>query len=232
MFARTILRTSPVSRLLCICWFSLAAQMAVSASAAAQSAEQQPKLMEREKEIALGLSACPTPVARKAAVYVLEKSGYVKIRDGENGFTAMVAHTFPTSQEPICMDAAGTRTHLPRVMKVAELRAQGKSPEEIKRFVADAFAKGIFRPYSRVGVNYMLSTENLVPNEKGGVVPFPPHVMIYAPYLTNADIGVGPELGPDGNFVGPAIVAVEGTPEALIIVPVGAPPGPGHALAH
>ena len=93
----------------------------------------------------------------------------MKVQDGENGFTAMVAHTFPTSQEPICMDAEGTRTHLPRVMKVAELRAQGKSPEEIKRFVADAFAKGIFRPYSRVGVNYMLSTKNLcrVPQTKG-----------------------------------------------------------------
>jgi hypothetical protein len=41
------------------------------------------------------------------------------------------------------MDAEGTRTLLPRMLKVAELRAQGKSPEEIKRFVADAFAKGM-----------------------------------------------------------------------------------------
>jgi hypothetical protein len=92
MLAQTILRTSPVTRLLRICWFGLAAQMVVSASVAAQSAEQQPRLMEREREIALALSACPPPVARKAAVYVLEKSGYVQVREGENGFTAMVAH--------------------------------------------------------------------------------------------------------------------------------------------
>jgi len=68
----------------------LAAQIAVSPSAAAQSTagagSQQPALMDREREIALALSACPSFVMSKAAIYVLEKSGYVKIRDSENGF--------------------------------------------------------------------------------------------------------------------------------------------------
>jgi hypothetical protein len=77
------------------------------------------------------------------------------------------------------MDAEGTRTLLPRILKVAELRAQGKSPEEVKRFVADAFAKGVFQP----GVDYMLSTENVVPldPDRGMIGHFPPHVMFYAP---------------------------------------------------
>src|SRR6266851_4683078 len=67
-----------------ICLLGLAAQLAVSASAAAQStqaAEGQPPLMDRQKEIALALSACPPSVASQAAVYVLDKSGYVKARD-------------------------------------------------------------------------------------------------------------------------------------------------------
>jgi len=124
------------------------------------------------------------------------------------------------------MDAEGTRTFLPRYLKVAELRAQGKSPEEIRRFVADAFAKGIFQAPTRPGVDYMLSTENVVPlDDKGTVGPFPPHVMFYAPYLTNAD------LGSDGNFAGPAFIAGEGTPHALIIVPLGTHGGPGHSPA-
>jgi hypothetical protein len=215
-----------------ICWLGLAAQLAVSAPAAAQSpqaAGQQPPLMDRETEIALALSACPPPVASRAAVYVLETSGYVKVRDSQNGFTAIVQHSLPTSQEPQCIDAEGTRTLLPRMLKVAELRAQGKSSEEIKRFVADAFANGVFRPPSRPGVDYMLSTENLVPNRKGTVVPFPPHVMFYGPYLTNADLGLDGELGSDGNPAGPAFVAGEGTPHALIIVPVGLHTGPVHA---
>jgi hypothetical protein len=55
--------------------------------------------MDRQKEIALALSACPPSVA-KAAVYVLDKSGYVKARDSQNGFTAIVQHSLPISQEP------------------------------------------------------------------------------------------------------------------------------------
>lgn len=211
----------------------LAAQIAASASAAAQSTQptgsQNPPLMDREKEIALALSACPPSAASKAAVYVLDSSGYVKVRDTENGFTAIVQHSLPTSQEPQCIDAEGGRTLLPRMLKVAELRAQGKSPEEIKRYVADAFAKGIFRPPARPGIDYMLSTENMVPNPKGIVVPFPPHVMFYGPYLANADLGVEGELGSDGNPVGPAFIAGEGSPHALIIVPVGTHTGPVHA---
>jgi hypothetical protein len=211
-----------------MCLLGLAAQIAVSASVAAQStqavASQTPQLMDREKEIALALSACPASAASKAAVYVQEKSGYVKVRDSQNGFTAIVQHSLTTSQEPQCMDAEGTRTFLPRYLKVAELRAQGKSAEEIRRFVADAFAKGIFQAPTRPGVDYMLSTENIVPlDDKGTIGHFPPHVMFYGPYLTNAD------LGSDGNLAGPAFVAGEGSPHALIIVPVGAHTDQGHA---
>jgi hypothetical protein len=210
-----------------ICLLGLAAQIAVSTPAAAQSMQaagsQPPPLMDRQKEIAMALSACPASVADKAAVYVLDKSGYVKVRDSQNGFTAIVQHSVPTSQEPQCMDAEGTRSFLPRMLKVAGLRAQGESPEEIKRFVADALAKGVFQPPTRPGIDYMLSTENVVPDDKGIVAPFPPHVMFYAPYLTNADLGSEGQAGG-----GPAFVASEGTPYALIIVPVGAPNGPAH----
>jgi hypothetical protein len=206
--------------------------LTVGTCAAAESAEpagaQQPQLMERQKEIALALSACPAVVAAKAAVYALEKSGYIKVRDGENTFTAIVQHSLPTSQEPECLDAESTHMHLPRILKVAELRAQGKSRDEIKRFIAEARAQGIFQPVARSAIIYMLSTENLVPNEKGVAVPYPPHVMVCAPYLTNADIGVGSELGPDGNLVGPAIVAASGTADALVIIPVAASTAPAH----
>src|ERR1700732_4835154 len=107
----------------------LAALIALSASAAAQPTQitesRQPPLMDRQREIALALSACPPSVANKAAVYVLDKAGYVKVRDGENGFTAIVQHSVPPSQEPQRIDAEGSRTFLPRILKVAELRAQG-----------------------------------------------------------------------------------------------------------
>jgi hypothetical protein len=190
--------------------------------ATAVTGEASPHLMDRPTEIALALSACPPPVASGAAVYVLERSGYLKVRESHNGFTAIVQHSLPMSQEPQCMDAEGTRTLLPRMLKVAELRAQGKSADEIRAFVARAFATGLFRPPARVGVDYMLSTHNLVQNSQGAVTPFPPHVMFYAPYLTNAELGLDGSRDADGNPQAPAFVAAAGTPQALIIVPVGA----------
>ena len=48
----------------------------------------------------------------------------------------------------------------------------------------------------------------------GGVAAYRPHLMIYVPYLTNADLGT--EL----NAKGQAFVVQEGTPGAVLIVPV------------
>jgi hypothetical protein len=194
---------------------ALAVQFIMARDAAAQLPVGQPTpLMDRQREIALALSSCPSILAEKAGVYVLEASGYVKVRESQNGFTSIVQHSVPGAQEPQCMDAEGARTILPRILRVAELRAQGKSPDEIKRFVAEAFPKGVFEPPRRGGIDYMLSAENVVPNDHGVTAPFPPHVMFYAPFMTNADIGS------EGQGGGPVFVAAQGTPYALIIVPV------------
>src|SRR5215468_12549770 len=91
--------------------FATLVVIAVSATSRAQAP------MDREKEMALALSACPSTVASGAGVYVLAQSGYVKARESQNGFVAIVAHALPISQEPQCMDAEGTKTHLPRLLK-------------------------------------------------------------------------------------------------------------------
>jgi hypothetical protein len=205
---------------------ALAVQFTMARDAAAQAVIGQPiPLMNQEREIALALSSCPSTLAEKAGVYVLEASGYVKVRESQNGFTAIVQHSVPGAQEPQCVDVEGALSILPRILKVAELRAQGKSPDEIRSFVAEAFAKGIFQPPRRVGIDYMLSTENVVPDDHGVIAHFPPHVMFYAPFMTNADFG---SEGQDGG--GPVFVAAQGTPYALIIVPVptGTAMGPAH----
>ncbi len=200
-----------------ICLLSLAARTANASGA------QTPAPIDQPNEIALALSACPVGIASKAAVYVLEKDGYVKVRDSQNGFTAIVQHSLLTSQEPQCMDAEGTHSILQRMLMVASLRAQGKSADEVKQAVAAALSKGVIHPPTRTGIDYMLSTENLVPDDNGVVGHFPPHVMFYAPYLKNADIGSEGQAG-----AGPAFVAGEGTPFALVIVAVGVHSGPGH----
>lgn len=122
-------------RMISICLLGLAVQISVSESAAAQSAQaagsQQPPLMDRQNEIALALSACPASATSKAAVYVLEKSGYVKVRDSQNGFTAIVRHSQPNNQEPQCMDAEGTRTFLPRYLKVPSYALRGRAAKKL-----------------------------------------------------------------------------------------------------
>jgi hypothetical protein len=198
--------------------------------AGAQSADLAIPLMDRSAEIALALSACPPAVAKAAGVYVLTRTGYEKARDSQNGFTAIVQHSAPTAVEPQCMDAEGSRTILRRYLKAAEWRAKGKTPAEIRQLTADALAKGELQPPSRPGVDYMLSNANTVPNERGEHVPYVPHVMFFGTHLSNSDLGVGKELGPDGQPLGPAYVAGEGSPYALVIVPAAAPAGHVHKM--
>jgi hypothetical protein len=117
------------------------------------------------------------------------------------------------------LDAEAARAFLPRILKVAELRAQGKTQQEIQAFLSDAVAKGTFSPPTRPGIIYMLSDQNFNTNGKGEV--FPPHVMFYGTHLTNADLGVdSKDLDQDGNPKGPTFVAGDGSPFGIIIVPV------------
>jgi hypothetical protein len=217
------------------CLVALMAYMAVCITAGAQTPlsddSHTPHLMDREKEMNLALSACPPAVAKAAGVYVLTRSGYEKARDSQNGFTAIVQHSAPTATEPQCMDAEGSRTILQRYLKVALWRAQGKNADEIRQLTKEALVKGELQAPARPGVDYMLSNANTVPNEKGEHVPYVPHVMFFGTHLTNADLGVGKELGPDGQPIGPAYVAGEGSPYALVIVPVGAHGVHAHSAA-
>ena len=144
------------------------------------------------------------------------------MRDSQNGFVCIVEHRVVKAVEPQCLDAEGVKTLLPRILFVGELRAKGRPEPEIRAAVKKAFADGKFKAPKRPGVDYMLSTHNVVTidEEKGVAVPFPPHLMFYAPGMTNADIGS------DGSPQSKVFVVDEKSPHALMIVPVptgGAP---------
>jgi hypothetical protein len=121
------------------------------------------------------------------------------------------------------MDVEGTRTLLPRILKMAELRAQGKNPEEIKRFVADAFAKGSSARRPGRG-------STTVHRERGAARPGKGHRRAFPsarPVLRSLPDQRRPRLTKPRL---PAFVAGSGTPNALIIVPVPeeAQAGPGY----
>ena len=160
----------------------------------AVSTQPLPELLPREKEVALALSAAPEHLRNKAGVYVLERNGFVKVRDSTNGFTCIVNRDHPLNQKPVCFDAEGTATILPKILRVGELLMQGKSMSEINAEIAEGFRSGKYISPRHSGVAYMLSGDirNYNP-ETGKIESFPPHVMFYAPNLTNADLGVTPE---------------------------------------
>jgi len=96
------------------------------------------------------------------------------------------------------------------------LLMQGKPMSEIDAEIAEGFRTGKYISPRRPGVAYMLSGDirNFNPRT-GKVESFPPHVMFYAPNLTNADLGITPEaLAKDPSL---PFVAYQG-PHGFIIV--------------
>src|ERR1700723_4716015 len=87
--------------------------------------------LPREEKIKLAESAAPPEISGKATVYILEPSGYVKVRDGSNGFSCFVDRQDPLNLEPTCFDAEGSATTLQSRFLAEDLRAKGKSEDEV-----------------------------------------------------------------------------------------------------
>ena len=150
---------------------------ALSGGAAAQDKAQEPARevhlvtpsTPRERQIHLAVSAAPTEVSSKAAVYVLGPKGYEKAREGTNGFTCLIERSFSgttqTSSAPACFDAEGSRSIMVAYLRREELRADGKSEEEIKDDIAKGYKDGRFK-VPGPGFLYMMSKENYVYNSE------------------------------------------------------------------
>src|SRR5207237_1178443 len=130
---------------------------------------------------------------------------------------------------PTCWDPEGSITILPVMLRVGELLAQDKSAAEIKRDIDEGFARGQFHSPSKAGIAYMLAGDVKFDRKSGqlSTVEFPPHYMIYAPGVTNADIGVSGDalkLTPGLPFVYSGYSG--DTRTAYIIVPANQSAGP------
>jgi hypothetical protein len=169
--------------------------------------------LPREAKIKLAESAAPPEISGKATIYVLERTGYVKAREGTNAFTCFVDRQAPVNLEPTCFDAeGGATTFLTRVF-VEEERAKGRSEADINASVAANYKTGRFRAPGKPGIVYMMSDQGFlfVPGANT-MVAIPPHLMFYAPYATDKDIGSPPAAA---NM--PRILRA-GQPDAYIVV--------------
>lgn len=180
--------------------------------------------MPRDLEVRFALSALPTHLREKATVLVLDPAkGYELDRKGTNGFTCIVERTEWRKSDhrndiytPMCYDEAG-RNNLQVWIDVAGLRAAGKSAAEVKQEVLQRYESGQYHAPKQPGLSYMVAPMmRTYINEDSAdhtVMSMPmPHVMYYAPGLTNALIGSMPtsmsypfpiifEQGPHGYMI-------------------------------
>jgi hypothetical protein len=187
-----------------------------------------------EQEIELALSAGPEHLRGDATVYVFGKHGYEKIRNGKNGFTCMVNRdgnqAGDNDLKPTCWDAEGSATIVPVMLRVGQLLAEGRTADEIRNDIDSQFSQGRFLSPRKTGIAYMLRGDvQYDPKTKEiSKTLFPPHYMIYAPGVTNSDIG----MNTDAYKKHPSLPMVYagysgGTHTAYIIVT--APEDKGHA---
>lgn len=169
--------------------------------------------LPQAEKLKLTESAAPPEISGKATIYLLEKTGYVKFREGANGFTCLVDRQTPLNLEPTCFDAEGSATTIPVRIYVEEQRAGGKSEDEISSALESGYKSGKFRAPQKPGIAYMMSTQgHILIHSINKVVAIPPHLMFYAPYATEKDLGSPPAAANMPHLIR------EGKPEAYIVV--------------
>jgi hypothetical protein len=182
----------------------------------------------------MALEAGPEHLRAEATVFVFGENGYRRVRSGSNGFTCLVNRdgnqNGDNDLKPTCWDAEGSRTIVPVMLRVGELLARSASSEEIRRDIDAGFASGKYSSPQKSGIAYMLRAEVLFDPKTQRITKtsFAPHYMIYAPGLSNADIGMPPPRR-DSTYSLPEVYSgySGGTRTAYIIVV--AAPGVGHA---
>lgn len=167
--------------------------------------------LPREERIKLAKSAAPPEISDHATVYVLDKTGYVKVQDGTNGFSCFVDRQTPLNLEPTCFDAEGSATTLISRFYAEDQRAKGKPEEEIKAGIDAGYKTGKFHAPAKPGIVYMMSDHGVL-FVSGKLVHIPAHLMFYAPYATDKDIG-----SPAAAANMPRLIRA-GQPDAVVIV--------------
>jgi hypothetical protein len=102
-----------------------------------------------------------------------------------------VSRSWIESVEPHCFDEEGARSIMPIEMRRVELRHQGVGRADEEREIAAGLASGRFRLPRRPVLSWMLSAgQHLISDEGRPVGRWRPHLMIYYPYLTAAELGL------------------------------------------
>lgn len=171
--------------------------------------------MPEALETRWALSALPPALRDKATVLVLDPAtGYQTARQGTNGLTCFVERTAWELVDfrndiyiPLCYDPAGAKTLLKVKMEVAVLRAQGMRADALKAEVERRYRINTYRAPERPGVAYMTSPvfRTVGPPDMQVHTMAMPHLMFYAPFVTNEDIAAAPNIADMPSLMYPFI---------------------------
>ncbi len=190
-------------------------------ASAANPAPVRPQVLPERQEMQLALEAAPPELRAGAGLWILTNEGYRERRKTTNGYTCVVNRDDPESIKPTCYDTEGTATILPAVVWFGDELMRGRTVKDIKTELAAAFSKGIFRSPRRAGIAFMLSPHIVnamtMPDGERMKGTAPPHYMIYAPNVTNADLSLRQSDYDASPWL--PYIAYEG-PHGFLIIPV------------
>ncbi len=160
--------------------------------------------MPAQLETQFALSAAPSQIRAQASVYLLDPSkGYYLSKRGASSLSCIVQRTAWEYSDfrndiywPVCYDAAGTKTYLKVIMDAAALRAQGMGPAALKAEISKRYRDHTYKTPEKFGVSYMVGPvmRAAAPPEMNIRTMLMPHLMFYAPFVTNEEIGAKPDL--------------------------------------
>ena len=185
-------------------------------------------LLPRDAEIAMARSAAPAEVSDRATVKVLTRKGYEVAKEGANGVVCLVLRGFaaptytpaefralvydPAVHAPICFAAPAAASVLPYYEMRTRLALTGQHPDQIAEALQAAYVRGELPRRDGTTFAFMFSAhQHLAP----GIGAWHPHVMVFAPYATPADVGATPFGSPL-----PQVTDDAGTPFAVVVIPV------------
>jgi hypothetical protein len=173
--------------------------------------DQMPAALETQ----FALSAAPPRLRDKATVYLLDpRTGYRLSRKGTSGVTCIVERTAWELADfrndiyiPLCYDAVGTATYLRVMMDAAALRARGMGPVALKAEIEQRYRTKTYRAPVKAGMSYMVGPvfRTIGPPDLKVRTLAMPHLMSYAPYTSNADIGATPDFADPATLHHPFI---------------------------
>ncbi len=187
--------------------------------------------MPADLETRLALSAAPPALRGDATVYLLDPAkGYQLSKKGSSGVTCIVERTSWDLSDfrddiyiPLCYDAAGTSTYLQHIMEAAALRAQGMDADTLNAEYRKRYRDKTFKVPEKSGVSYMVAPimRTIGPPDMKVHTMAMPHVMFYAPGITNEDLGAKPDLADPSSLLSPFIDRQGAAEHSYIIQLVG-----------